>query len=188
MHTEKYSNINCAETEKVQKGAESQLWGTGSVIRRNGSQVTGAGSELRRDPPQFNPWWILDHQSCSFICLLPHLIRRAQRESLSSACRSDWSSRQACRYELLRGPSCQQDLRHYKLTYLHIWLVTFGSQGLDYTSTIHAFIHTYTKNRKSSAIIKRTLVAPRQLKPCEMSHAWKWHESVGHMILPISDV
>jgi len=51
MHTEKYSNINCAETEKVQKGAESQLWGTGSVIRRNGSQVTGAGSELRRDPP-----------------------------------------------------------------------------------------------------------------------------------------
>jgi len=58
MHTEKYPNINCAETEKVQKGAGSQLWGPGSVIRGSGSQIRGAGSEIRRDPPQFNPCYV----------------------------------------------------------------------------------------------------------------------------------
>jgi len=51
MHTEKYSNINCAKWESQLKGVGSQLWGTGSVTTGSGSQIRGAGSEIRRDPP-----------------------------------------------------------------------------------------------------------------------------------------
>ena len=54
----KYPDIDRTETEKVQKGAGSQLRGTWCVIRGSGSQIRGGGTDIRRDNPrlQFNPW------------------------------------------------------------------------------------------------------------------------------------
>jgi len=40
------------------------------------------------------------------------------------------------------------------LNFTHIGLLTFGSQGLDYTYTIHAFIHTYTENKTQPGLSK----------------------------------
>ena len=41
--------------DPCKKGAGSQLWGRGSVIRGSVSQTRGAGSDIRRDPPNLTP-------------------------------------------------------------------------------------------------------------------------------------
>jgi len=38
--------------------------------------------------------------------------------------------------------------------FVHTGLLTFGSQGLDYTNTIHAFIHTFIENKTELSLLK----------------------------------
>jgi len=51
-------------------------------------------------------------------------------------------------------PPNQQRQSTEGITYIHIGQLTFGSQGLDYTYTIHAFIHTHAENKIELGLLK----------------------------------
>ena len=55
MHTEKYSNMNCAEWWIPANRCRVSIVGARSVIRGSGSQTRDAGSEIRWDPPNLTP-------------------------------------------------------------------------------------------------------------------------------------
>jgi len=56
----------------------------------------------------------------------------------------------------------------YIYIYIYVGLLNFGSQGLDYTYTIHGFIHTYTRaHTRLTALFPRIpgLAGTRKVKP-----------------------